>query len=204
MKNEALSLIEMTVVVAIIALLAVAGIPAIKALYKSFETGLCSKALINSTLSCAKATAQKERNYAGVLFEQKDNVQLALPIIQEPNNRHRIDLNLDENTILFNNEKGRQPVNLGEVSAIAPVYSDNNTKNILIGKPAVVLFSPAGKLVIKDVAIYPDTAEYKSVRAFVIYDKSDWDKIKQTREKEIFIDNLKTFFVNVYTGRIIE
>ena len=203
MKQKALTLIEMVVIIGIIALLAVVGMPAIKALYSSFAVGSCSKIVINLALSYAKAIAQKERHYAGVLFEQKDNLQWAIPIIQDPNMEHWKGLE-NEKTILFIAEKGeRQSINLGKDSAIAPVYFRAETRNM--DKPAVVVFSPSGKIIIKSIAVYPFTKDiYSSTRAFVIYDVSDWNKIKGTVGQKDFIDNLKPLFLNTYIGNIIE
>ena len=68
-KKHGFSLTEMVVVVAIIALLTALGLPAIRSLQKSFETGSGVKATINAALSTARAIAAREQRYAGVRFQ---------------------------------------------------------------------------------------------------------------------------------------
>ena len=71
LRQSGLSLTEMTVVIATIALLTVFGIPAIRTFVKSFETEAGVRGMINAALSNARAIAAKEQKCAGVRFQQK-------------------------------------------------------------------------------------------------------------------------------------
>ncbi len=61
---------EMTVVVAAVALLTVLGLPAIRAFFNSLVSKGPTKAMISAALSSARATAIKERHYAGIRFQK--------------------------------------------------------------------------------------------------------------------------------------
>jgi len=63
---------EMVLVVATIALLLSLGLPAVRMLLRSFESGSGTKSMISAALSGARAIAAREQRYAGVRF-QKDS-----------------------------------------------------------------------------------------------------------------------------------
>jgi len=69
-RQLGLSLIEMAVVIAVIALLVGLGLPAVRALLKSFETESGAKSMISSALATARAIAAKEQKYAGIRFQK--------------------------------------------------------------------------------------------------------------------------------------
>lgn len=69
-RQSGLTLPEMTVVVAIIALLTAIGLPAVRALLNSFQTQSGAENLIGAALSNARAIAAKEQHYAGIRFQQ--------------------------------------------------------------------------------------------------------------------------------------
>jgi len=69
-KKSGLTLPEMVVVIATIALLVGFGLPAIRALMNSFESSSGAKTLISTALASARAIAAKEQHYAGVRFQQ--------------------------------------------------------------------------------------------------------------------------------------
>jgi type II secretory pathway pseudopilin PulG len=69
-KQSGLTLPEMVVVIATIALLVGFGLPAIRALLNSFESSSGTKTLISTALASARAIAAKEQHYAGVRFQQ--------------------------------------------------------------------------------------------------------------------------------------
>ena len=84
-EKKGFSLTEMVVVVAIIALLTTLGLPAIRSLKKSFESGTGTKNIINAALSSARAIAIKEQRYAGIRFELDfNNNQYMIFIIHDP------------------------------------------------------------------------------------------------------------------------
>ena len=60
----------MAVVIGIIALLAGLGLPAIRTLYKSFESQGGAKSMISGALASARAIAARDSRYAGIRFER--------------------------------------------------------------------------------------------------------------------------------------
>ena len=69
-KQSGFTLTEMTVVVVTIALLVSIGLPAVRALLKSFESESGAKTMISSALASARAIAAKEQSYAGIRFQK--------------------------------------------------------------------------------------------------------------------------------------
>lgn len=70
LKKSGLSLTEITVIIATIAILVGLSVPAVRAFIKSLETGSSTKSIINSALFNARAIAAKEHRYAGVRFQK--------------------------------------------------------------------------------------------------------------------------------------
>lgn len=68
--QSGLTLTEMTVVIATIALLVAIGLPAVRALLNSFESQSGTRSVISAALSSARAIAAKEQRYAGIRFQQ--------------------------------------------------------------------------------------------------------------------------------------
>jgi hypothetical protein len=64
------TLTEMVLVVATIALLLGLGLPAVRALLHSFESGAGAKGVISAALTGARAIAAKEQRYTGIRFQQ--------------------------------------------------------------------------------------------------------------------------------------
>ena len=70
-RQSGLTLIETTVVIAIVATLTVLSAPAIRSFLNSMTTSPGgTRALINAALSSARATAAKEQRYAGLRFQK--------------------------------------------------------------------------------------------------------------------------------------
>ena len=84
-KKSGITLTEMVVVIAIIAILAAFGLPAARSLMKSFESGSGARSIINAALSSARAIATKEQCYVGIRFQLDlhDN-QYMIFIIHDP------------------------------------------------------------------------------------------------------------------------
>ena len=84
-KQSGLTLTEMVVVIAAIALLTTLGLPAVRALLSSFETSSGARDMISAALSGAHAIAARERQYAGVRF-QRDSAgnQYMIYIVHDP------------------------------------------------------------------------------------------------------------------------
>ena len=88
-RQSGLTLMEMTVVMAVVAMLTVFGLPAVRTLLNSFESQAGARAMISASLASARAIAAKEQRYAGVRFQnryQQDNkgCQYMIFIVQDP------------------------------------------------------------------------------------------------------------------------
>jgi len=165
-KQSGLTLPELIVAIATIALLVGIGLPAIRALLNSFETQSGAKTLISTALASARAIAAKEQSYAGVRFQRdsKSNQYMILIVHEEP-------AKMDGLTIGFRAIKGVKPIKLPEKVSVVdltynpdvinPVGDGIVDNDIELSEPNVVtdtttfsiIFSPAGKLVIHDVRV---------------------------------------------------
>jgi type II secretory pathway pseudopilin PulG len=84
-KQSGLTLPELAVVIATIALLVGFALPAVRALLNSFETQSGATALISTALSSARAIAAREHRYAGVRFQRDlSGSQYMIFIVQDP------------------------------------------------------------------------------------------------------------------------
>ena len=84
-KNSGVTLTELAVVIATMALLATVGLPAIRALLRSFESGSGARDMISAALSGARAIAAKEHRYAGIRFQQDmEGNQFMIHIVHDP------------------------------------------------------------------------------------------------------------------------
>jgi len=171
-----LTLPEMTVVVAIMALLAAIGLPAIRALVNSFETQSGARTMISAALSGARAIAAKEQHYAGVRFQRNSTGnQYMIYIIH--------DIEKTDLSPGFRAIEGVKPIKLPETTLAMDMrirsnradasdaldeslkvahLNDSNPLNIgFDGKNVSVtdtstfsiIFSPAGKLVSRQVRV---------------------------------------------------
>jgi len=68
--KSGLTLTEMVVVIATISLLVAFGLPAVRVFLKSFESRGGGRSMISAALSTARAIAAKEQRYAGIRFQQ--------------------------------------------------------------------------------------------------------------------------------------
>jgi Tfp pilus assembly protein PilE len=69
-KQSGLTLTEMTLVIASIAVLVVLAVPAIRAFFNSFETETAAKTMISAALASARSVAIREQRYAGIRFQK--------------------------------------------------------------------------------------------------------------------------------------
>jgi hypothetical protein len=165
-KQSALTLPEIAVVIATIALLAGFALPAIRALLNSFETQSGAKTLISTTLASARAIAAKEQHYAGVRFQQDSagNQYMVFIVHEEPSKMGNL-------TIGFRAVQGVKPIKLPETVGVVDLlyYPDllnpsadgiinddveiNNYNVLRDTMTFSIIFSPSGKLVIHDVRV---------------------------------------------------
>jgi len=163
-----LTLTEMTVVIVTIALLVGLGLPAVRALLNSFESGSGAKSMISATLASARAIAAREQRYAGVRFQKAYNPQGPLSasqymvlIVQDP----------DILAYGFRAVEGLEPIKLPksigvmDLMTVARIYSgpiNLQLTDTVINTDALIsterdlrdttsfsiVFSPAGKMVL--------------------------------------------------------
>ena len=165
-KQSGLTLPEIAVVIATIALLVGFGLPAIRALVTSFETQSGATTLISTALASARAIAAKEQRYAGVRFQQDSagNQYMIFIVYEEPSKMGNL-------TIGFRAVKGFKPIKLPETvgvmdlkynpALLSPagdgIIDDDielNNANVLMDTMTFsIVFSPSGKLVIRDVRV---------------------------------------------------
>jgi len=177
-KRKGVTLPEMTVVVAIVALMVGLTIPAANMLLNSFESQSGAKSTISAALASARAIAIKNQRYAGIRFQKRhdpanpiDASQYIIFIIQDPNVM----------AFGFKAVEGIQPIKLPDSIGVMDLtivptrdIADpiRPTSQIRIDDPALggdaainddiklsdtttfsIIFSPAGKLVIHGVRI---------------------------------------------------
>lgn len=184
--HPGLTLTEMVVVIATIALLATLGLPAIRALLGSFETNSSTRDMISTSLSGARAIAAREQRYAGVRF-QMDSAgnQYMIHIIHDPERTNlssgfrAVDslkpMKLPEHTrvadlIVRTDHSNSSAVTDDPNSITAGNLDDTNQQNLdTDGKNIYVtdistfsiIFSPTGKLVIHQVRVRNEDGIYQ-------------------------------------------
>ena len=176
-----MTLPEMTVVVAIIALLTALGLPAIRALVNSFQTQSGAESLISAALASARAMAAKEQHYAGIRFQQDSTgnqymvfivhdfektglspgfraIEGAKPI-KLPENSRIMDLRVRTNHGMNWTDAGDpldQPLGAGHLDDTNPLnLVGPYGKNMYITDTSSfsIVFSPAGKLLVRTVRL---------------------------------------------------
>lgn len=157
MKQKALSLIEIITVIAIVLLLASLSGLAIKTFTDSQKT-ICSIEVIDSLLSLGRATAIKEGTYAGIYFYDQNDTLCTMEVVA-----------LYDYTVPYIPLARLDGTDIKEIGTKGDVNE------------AVVLFSPSGRLVMKNIRI----AAYhnNSSRTLTI--------------------NGKNYYINSYTGSLI-
>ncbi len=192
--QQGLTLIEMTVVIAVIVLLIGLALPAVRAFFDAFETGSAARSMISAALASARAFAAENQRYAGIRF-QKDlhGRQYMVLVVQEP----------DMLAWGFCAAKGVKPIKLPESIGVMDftIVTGRNTVNPvnsqevrlddltlggdgLINEPFEItdtttfsiIFSPNGKLVVHGVQIrnrdgYVDSASNAGISSDDIFNK---------------------------------
>jgi len=69
-RQSGLSMTEMTIVVAVVAVLTALSLPATRAFFNSIATAGGTRAMISASLAQARAIAAKEQRYAGIRFQK--------------------------------------------------------------------------------------------------------------------------------------
>jgi len=179
-RQPGLTLPEMTVVVAIIALLTAIGLPAIRALLDSFQTQSGAENLISAALSNARAIAAKEQHYAGIRIQQDSSGdQYIILIVHDyektglssgfraiegikpiklPKNSRIMDLRVRTNhgaDWTSAADPLDEPLTAGHLDDTNPMNLAPDGKNIHITDTSSfsIVFSAAGKLVVRTVRV---------------------------------------------------
>lgn len=164
-SRTGLTLIEMALVIATIALLVGFALPAVRALKNSFQSEGSVKAMIGGALSYARATAVKNQRYTGVRFQMactsKDASQPLDGLLGARQYmvfiEHADPEEMGGLTVGFRAVAGMEPVKLPEMIGVIDVQEiaeddDINTSGGLNDAVTFsVIFSPSGKLVVHDV-----------------------------------------------------
>lgn len=254
-RQSGLTLMEMTVVIAVMAVLTVFSMPAIRTFTDSLTSAGSVENLISASLACARGIAAREQQYAGVRFQQNPaGSQYIIFIVHD-----------QPSTGLANGFcsaiKGMKPIKLpgnigvmdmkfrtdtaGATSILYDIINGNNDINDDTLRDTTsfsIIFSPSGKMVIHTVRIrnrdgywdspsnnsaddifnkgtivdsgsamfyqddYPASGlgQELSRNRFIIYDK---EKFKQAYGQGTgysgYLAQLKTLYINPYTGTII-
>lgn len=161
-RQLGLTLIEMTVAIAVIALLVSLALPAIRTFFDSFYSEDSTKTMISAALASARATAAKEHRYVGIRFQEAyrpeeplNAAQYMVFIIHDPTL-------IDAESVAspyyeyevngFRAIDGIKPIKLPEVVGVAELVNDiveiSDAVGIIEKTTFSVVFSPTGKLVI--------------------------------------------------------
>ncbi len=179
-RQSALTLTEMVVVIAIMALLVGFGVPAVRAFLNSFETESGAKNMISAALASARAIAAKKQHYAGIRFQQDlDNNQYMVFIVHDfektglspgfrvvkgikpiklPENLGVMDLMVRTNhgTHWTGAEDSRdEPLNAGYLDDTNPLNLGLGRRNKYITDTSSfsIVFSPSGRLIMRNVRV---------------------------------------------------
>jgi len=232
-RQSALTLMEMTVVISVIAMLTVFGLPAIRAFFNSFESRGAARSMISAALASARAIAAKEQHYAGIRFQNRyqengEGCQYMIFIINDTEIGPGVAGNLGCRAV-----KGLEPIKLPDsVGVMEVVNSDDEIDgdDELTDKTTFsIIFSPSGKLVIHNLWVRSRGSEddifntqinvanrtgmfvqdeitndiEPSKNSFRIYDKDIFEKINPNRRWSDYLEDLEAIYINPYAGTMI-
>jgi prepilin-type N-terminal cleavage/methylation domain-containing protein len=151
--NKGLTLTEMTVVVAVAAMLTALSMPAVRTFFSSMATSGDTRTLISASLASARAIAAKEQRYAGIRFQKAYDPKGPL---YAPQYMIFIVHDYDKTGLAngFRAVEGIQPIKLSDDVGVidASLGTAINDPNTLINATTFsIIFSPSGKLVIHPV-----------------------------------------------------
>lgn len=224
-RQSGLTLTELLVVVAVMALLLGISVPTAQHLMDSFESSTGTRHLINAALANARAIAVRNQAYAGVRFQENaDGVTCMVFII------HDKDATGDAQG--FRAVPGRKPMKLPEDAGLVSVAANSNDAlwgqaNWTNATTFSIVFSPSGKLTTHEVqcvstsasdtifntdaAVQAGTALFRqdeeadkelSVHGFRMYDKQQVKTNTDTLWDEVF-SKIEPDYVSPYTGELV-
>jgi len=197
---------EMTVVIAVAAMLAALGLPAIRTFFNSLATEGSTKAMIGAALSSARAIAAERQRYAGVRFQKAYHPagplkasQYMIFIINDP----------AIGAYFFRAVEGTQPIKLPDNLGVMDLRYRTNPNPRYSGDDFIdydneiddpnrvrdtttfsIIFSPTGKMVIHDVRVRNRDGQ--------INDSSEDDIFNTVFNVEL--EEIAMFYQDDYTG----
>ena len=173
-RQSGLTLTEMVVVIATIALLVGLGVPAVRAFLNSFESQSGARSMISAALASARAVAAKEQRYAGVRFQKAYQPagllkarQYMIFIVHDPDPEP----NGTDLANGFRAVEGLKPIKLPDSVGVmdfkyrpdsfppsgdGTLDDDSEISNLNVFRDTTafsIIFSPSGKMVIHDVRV---------------------------------------------------
>jgi len=168
-KAAGLTLIEMTLVVATIALLAGLALPAIRVMIDSFQSEGGTKSIIQAALKSARVMAMTHQRYVGVRFQKACTSN-------DPCDPLKGDLNAPQYMIFimqdepknmgglgngFKAMEGHEPIKLPDTIGVMREDFINSTMRVGLKREGAlndvttfsIVFSPSGKLVVHEVRV---------------------------------------------------
>jgi prepilin-type N-terminal cleavage/methylation domain-containing protein len=189
--RQGLTLIEMTTVVAILAILTGIGISVIPFFLRSLAQVNAANLSVLINRGCA--IAAKEQSFAGVCFQTEGDEQYGMLVIEEPNDPDRIELRP------YFRDKERVSIEIGIASLdiIKKQTIDDNDRLVFL------IFSPQRKIIRKTIELYykDEIITSDTDIGYVTYNLKEWENYKKNGGP--FFSTLKSFYFNLYTGQII-
>lgn len=180
LRQPGLTMTEMVLVVATIALLLSLGLPAIRTFIHTFESGTSTRSMISAALSGARAIAAREQRYAGIRFQQDSTGRQYMIFIVHDFEKTGLNpgfraveglkpIKLPENAgvmdLMVRTNHGTsaaaaasvldEPLQVQHINDANPANLGPDGKNLYIRDASTfsVIFSPAGKLVVRSVRV---------------------------------------------------
>ena len=153
-RKPGFTLAEMLIVIASIAVLVGIGVPAVRALYNSFESTGGSRAVISAALASARAIAAREQRYVGVRFQKAFNADDPLNPFAESQYMVFIIHDYEKTGYAagFRAVRGVKPIKLPDSVGVMDryyraYYSDAQKSDFLkVGSDADILFPPLSRV----------------------------------------------------------
>jgi len=164
-KQLGLTLIEMTIVVATIALLMTFAVPAVRALLNSFQSAGSTRSMISAALASARVMAARNQRYTGIRFQKvclsRDSTKPLDGLLDAPQYMvfivHEEPRNMGNLTTGFRAVEGLKPIRLPDmvgVMDLTDITGDakiNEDTKLCSATSFSLIFSPSGRLVVHDV-----------------------------------------------------
>ncbi|OHB65719.1 MAG: hypothetical protein A2Y76_12130 [Planctomycetes bacterium RBG_13_60_9] len=174
-RTTGLTLIEMTLVVATIALLVGFAVPAVRALMNSFQSQGGVQSMVNAALSSARAMAMSGQRYVGVRFQKlctsDDPLDPLQGLLDAP--QYMVFITHEEPKKMgglangFRAVDGLEPIKLPstigvmDLSGIGSDAQIDDPPELSDATTFSIVFSPSGKLVVHDVRVRNRQGKYR-------------------------------------------